>query len=220
LIANLHLPGTRNIGDEVGTPSRWLGLGKGASIAKPPRADGYIYGGGCVATKSVELARRQKVPTVSWAVGTTRRGSKAKPPAVDYGVFDLASTRDWPPPPGVDWVPCPSCMSTLFDDPPAPTVHTVEYGHSKLSPMPALNNNCMDFERVIRHLASGEVVVTSSYHGMIWATWLGRKVKVVPFGSKFYGWPYPWGQEHHNALREAREANLQFRNKAKKVLQC
>lgn len=218
MIANLHLPGTRNIGDEIGTPSRWLGIGESYSITAPPPADAYVYGGGCVATRAVRHSRLQQVPTIAWAVGTTKRYSRGKPPPFDYRSFDLASTRDWPPPPGVDWVPCPSCMSPLFDDPPAPTAQTVEYGHARLSPMSSLNNNCMDFERVIRHLCSGEEVVTSSYHGMVWATWLGRKVRVVPFGAKFHGWPYAWGSLHPNSLEEARQANKKFRARAMGVL--
>jgi len=31
---------------------------------------------------------------------------------------------------------------------------------------------------VLRFLASGRKVVTSSYHGRIWATWLGRDVEL------------------------------------------
>ena len=41
-------------------------------------------------------------------------------------------------------------------------------------------------EKVLDFLGSGETVLTSSYHGVYWATLLGRKVLAFPFSSKFY----------------------------------
>ena len=46
--------------------------------------------------------------------------------------------------------------------------------------------------RVLEFLGSSEVVVTSAYHGLYWATLLGRKVVVANmFSSKFAAFPYP-----------------------------
>jgi len=54
---------------------------------------------------------------------------------------------------------------------------------------PHMTNLAGDMEEVIAFLASGEVVVTSSYHGAYWARLLGRKVALLPRGSKFWHLP-------------------------------
>ena len=45
---------------------------------------------------------------------------------------------------------------------------------------------------MLEFLGSSEVVVTSAYHGLYWATLLGRKVVVANmFSSKFAAFPFP-----------------------------
>ena len=67
--------------------------------------------------------------------------------------------------------------------------------------------------------------VTNSYQGMVWATWLGRRVVYRPWSSKFAHWRYPasrWAENepleaaigravvYPHALEESREANRAF----------
>jgi exopolysaccharide biosynthesis predicted pyruvyltransferase EpsI len=49
-----------------------------------------------------------------------------------------------------------------------------------------MSNHEFDFEKVIRFLASGKVVVTNSYHGAYWAILLGCRVCLYhAFSIKF-----------------------------------
>lgn len=209
---SVHIKGSKNIGDEMCSPAHYLeGFASRHDIKELlPRSPVTVWGGGCIGPSSNRAAKARPGINIAFGVGSTRRGSDSKPPPFAVDGFDLAGVRDWPPPPGAEWVPCASVLSPLFDNPPEPSRSVVHYGHRLLSPMDGLNNDCMDFERVINWLASGEEVVTSSYHGMVWATLLGRKVTVRPFGAKFYGWPYEWGVRHDNALTECRAAVLGF----------
>lgn len=209
---SVHLTGTKNIGDEMCSPAHYLPgfTGRYRIKSQLPDSGVTVWGGGCIGPTANQLARRRPGVNIALGVGSTRRGVHQKPPAFSVDGFDMAGVRDWPPPPGAEWVPCASVLSPLFDDAPDPSKKVVHYGHKLLSPMPGVNNDCMDFEAVIKHLASGEEVVTSSYHGMVWATLLGRKVTVKPFGAKFYGWPYEWGVRHDDALSECRAVVLGF----------
>ena len=77
---------------------------------------------------------------------------------------------------------------------------------------------------VLEFLASGSVILTSSYHGVYWGTLLNRRVIAFPFSSKFsyfkHGVPLvtadDWKQQlkvarnYSNALIECRQANESF----------
>lgn len=198
---NLHFRSAGNVGDEYCAPAHYYPIAGRYHLNTPdPRGD-VIYGGGCIAVQAIRLALGRTEPSIAWGIGTTVPLGWDRP-VMDYRVFELAGTRDWPPDPGAEYVPCPSCMSPLFDDPPDPTQEVVEYGHAQQSPM-AVNNDLMDMAAVIKHLCKGETVITSSYHGMVWATWLGRKVITKPFWGKFLWFP-------GTPLDEARGLNDQF----------
>lgn len=215
---SIHLKDTRNIGDEVCSPALYFdGFSGRYSHKKYPTEQATVIGGGCM-SRFAESFKSDAIK-ILWGVGATKSGSTSPPVHPEYNGFDLIGVRDYPAKPDHEWVPCPSCMSPLFDNPPEPKTQIVRYGHAKLSPMRGMNNNNMDFESVINYLASGEEVITSSYHGMIWATWLGRKVTVKPFGAKFYGWPYEWGKIHDNSLKEARKLNQDFYKKVLDLIQ-
>ena len=97
---------------------------------------------------------------------------------------------------GTPWVPCVSCMHQFFDAPPEPTREVVAYFGSHVfdaKGMPSMRNNAgKSVEDVLRFLASGDKIVTSSYHGMVWGCLLGRRVIVIPAmdNAKFYHWPF------------------------------
>jgi hypothetical protein len=87
-------------------------------------------------------------------------------------------------------------MSPIFDENFTIKNDVVIYGHSDVRPLkdeaeklglPYLDNTTpTGLREVLEFLASGNTVITSSYHGAYWATLLGRRVAMLPFGTKFY----------------------------------
>lgn len=225
-VYHYNYKGAKNIGDRESLPSLYFDIpGENRSIfSKDSVEDGSlsIFGGGIV----LGPANAHQGRKIMWGGGDTVLGRKeAYFPHHNPEGYLLYGTRDYG---HGEWVPCASCMSTLFDSPNDPIQDIVFYGHKEKMPFEELNNDCMDFECVINHLSRGETVVTSSYHGMYWSLLLGRKVVAIPFGSKFYGLPWDvalvdeysgqQGKSHPNALSESREANLAFFEKVKEHL--
>jgi glycosyltransferase involved in cell wall biosynthesis len=113
----------------------------------------------------------------------------------------------------------------------------VVYEHKTHSPiaisgLPRLTNQEKDFGKVISFLGSAECVITSTYHGVYWATLLNRKVVLLnPFSSKFSGFRHmpavanekTWkdagagAKNYPEALNECRSANLRFREKFREI---
>lgn len=218
--ACLHFAASPNVGDRHSSPGLYLELGPVSDISQAPAADVTIYGGGSMAEAATKHLQGRAGLKIAWGIGYTERHRLGRHRDPDYAGFDLAGVRDY----GAGrWVPCASCLSPLFDREYPITRPVVYYGHRLLSPMEgeaALNNDCLDMAKVLAHLGSGETVVTSSYHGVYWATLLGRKVVAVPYGSKFFalkhqptfvdryeGQP---GRLHPEALDECRRANFEF----------
>lgn len=127
---------------------------------------------------------------------------------------------------GPRWVPCASCMHPLFDEfaDAEPTREVVVYEGFDLIATDYPRLSCWglrNMRQAVEFLASGETVVTASYHGAYWATLLGRRVAVIPElrAAKFYHlrWPVPLGEPeelprlireavaHPGAMDEARE---------------
>lgn len=153
--------------------------------------------------------------------------------------FDLIGVRDVGP---HEWTPCPSCMHPLFDSAPAPSHDVVLYVHAGTlknehfrralpNGVPTLSN-AAPLEQVVPFLASGELVLTDSYHGMFWATLLGRRVVAFPTSSKFYDAKHPaplcapqdWRRfermavTYPRALQECRAAAAAFAERALNLL--
>lgn len=171
----------------------------------------------------------------NWQVGDWR-GLKQGLDLDSFG-FDLVGVRDVDC--GYDWVPCVSCMAPILDQQPAPVFDVVMYAHtgtiqnsSRAATLPSgvpMLDNSAPFENVIPFLASGDLVLTDSFHGMYWATLLGRRVIAFPSSSKFYSVKHPvplcdprdWqrfaslARYYPEALEECRASNRTF---AKKVL--
>lgn len=225
-VVNVNFGQGRNVGDHFSPPARYCGsLGDVFDIGSAPEADVTIYGGGTMALEAAAHARKRSGIKIAWGVGHTERGRMGRHVDPSYDAFDLAGVRDW----GIGredntyWVPCASCMSPLFDQEYEITKEVAFYGHALLSPMvgeDSLQNDCMDMAKVIAHLGSAETIVTSSYHGVYWATLLGRKVVAIPYGSKFFALRHQptfvdryegqAGRSHPEALAECRAANLSF----------
>lgn len=217
-VIGINLFRSRNVGDANCSPIPHFMPGadmydfhdiKAGMLPPLTREDVVIYGGGCVAKSAAR--HETKAMKILWGAGVT--SAVMSPRGLDYtGVsgFALTGVRDSHGDaeiPG-EWLPCPSCMSPLFDNVPAPTRRVSYLGHAKKSPMTsrgAMHNDCMDLRAVISHLAAAEIVVSSSYHGCYWGLLLGRKVIAVPFGAKFYG--LPWAFPRVSDMPSIRDAD-------------
>lgn len=131
---------------------------------------------------------------------------------------------------GHEWVPCASCMHPAFDRlrDRRPTHPVVVYEHPDFMqldvPWPKRANRDLTLVEALEFLASGEVIVTSSYHGAYWGVLLGRRVVCVPWSTKFMAFRHRptlaiemlglevqcWrARRYPEALKQCREANLQ-----------
>lgn len=252
-ILGVHYRDTKNIGDKYCHPLDYFSYERSMddvtvkcdvrNIPDDIDRDVVIIGGGAIARHCTELI--EAYPTaihVAWGIGITRKDMSVVNSATHekfsrgyklYGCRDYRATDFY--------VPCASCMHPLFDVESAPVHDVVVYGHAgkmplkdeaeKLSLPYMENNDKSGFYGAINFLASGSTVVTSSYHGAYWATLLGKKVAVIPFGSKFYSLrnlpPFvesvrdgvEQAKSFPSALIETRGITLHFKNKVDGLLQ-
>jgi hypothetical protein len=238
-ILNIHRLSKGNVGDIESSPVFYFFPEarrddiRGYKQKNIPRDANLILGGGGLfrggwhahAEWLVENTRR----AVVWGAGTNETDSDltiAYPKCMKK--FKLVGVRDYGQ--GFEWVPCASCMSKSFDTVPrAPKHEVVLYEYKRvpipLGDLPRLTNYSANLPTVLEFLASGETVITSSYHGMYWSLLLGRKVLIYrPTSSKFRTSKYPvpvcdesnWRElvrkqkPYPEALEECREANLKF----------
>ena len=181
-------------------------------------------------------------PRILWGAGFNDRLTEDVYDIVwpDYmGRFDLIGIRDY----GADfrWVPCASCMHSAFDKKYEITNEIVWFEHKKRLldnktfdklPSPRMLNTGQNLQQILEFLGSAETVITNSYHGVYWATLLGRKVVCIPWGSKFHSFKHPptmatdknWQDmiakavSYHDALDECRTVNKDFYQDAVKVI--
>lgn len=240
---------TRNLGDRVSSPALYLPWTNGVTPTKiedilmvppGPRADVIVGGGGWLRHEVLAGLAPRVRRLVLWGVGENVFDDDDRPRAVPYGPRVLLGVRDWPVPSDlgvpsdqVRWVPCASCLHPAFSEPVSnPVREIVVYDHyerpleawRQMFPS-ASNADFPDVRGVLRYLASGAIVVTNSYHGLYWATLLGRRVVVVPYASRFRHFRYlptmlepgatgfqdvPATLVYRDALAECRAANLEF----------
>ena len=96
-----------------------------------------------------------------------------------------------------------------------------------------MSNDTGDLNGALSFLASGETIITSTYHGAYWGLMLGRKVIVVPWATKFLGFRHPVTLCHElldlsgclkrvqafpDALEECRAANTDFAERVADLL--
>jgi len=87
---------------------------------------------------------------------------------------------------------CPSVVHPFFESPPDPEYKVVYYQHKDYTiprrdtDCPFITNSCT-IEKALNFISQGETVITTSYHGALWGSWMGREV-IVPnaFSSKFF----------------------------------
>jgi hypothetical protein len=246
-IASAYTRDTSNVGDLVCTPALYMtfpGSVKHVDIHKainekllrPEDFDATILGGGAsgwVFGHSMYSSRILTATNIVWGLGAPAIGSDALP---NLENCQLVGFRDWEHPcideKRIFYVPCPSCMSTLFDVPRAGPKHEfVLYLHKMFTGdfdaghAPVMTNY-EDFASAVAFLSSGETVVTNSYHGAYWATLLGRrviffdprpKVKTLKFKPVFVtrdAWRRALSstdlRSYPDSLEECRAANLAF----------
>jgi hypothetical protein len=148
-----------------------------------------IFGGGGVYQESIlPLAREDRklgARIVIWGAGIVTEDRERGMTPWNWREFgDMADLCGLREPSPWELACCSSCMSPLFDELAGvePEHDVVYYNHPDKPVRPGepsmTNYDTTDLSAVLRFLASGRLVVTSSYHGRIWSTWLGRDVEL------------------------------------------
>ena len=242
-----HHRNTTNLGDAVCSPfdyyPEFVTNGRAVDLCQPtPPAQSVIYGGGKIMGGLAKMLGPEDIAAknrIAWGVSTVQKFPISWRYSRAFRAMHLVGTRDWGDT-RFPFAPCVTCVSSVFDESIAPTHEVVLYLHHWRSstvdlPRPAgvplLENNNPNFADTIRHLASGRVVVTNSYHGTYWALLLGRRVLCLPFSNKFsnyriapgYGTPELWPAQLHCAagsdeiLSLCREATAAFRSRVREM---
>jgi len=225
MIVNIHRINHNNTGDMASSPLDYFDLGPSIRIdIQTAQIQDYhglvIFGGGGLFRPGwIEIIKG--ICAINrycfWGVGI----NNTSPPDLKLeGIRDIY--------PNSTWVPCASCMSKLFDKVYPIKEDVVMLKHTK-QPLPnftfrTLDNN-RQFEEIIEFLGSANIVITNSYHGVYWATLLGKKVLCVSQYNKFNYMKYRVPvcrditlddfnfikdeiETFPNALQECREANI------------
>lgn len=239
-----HLRDTPNVGDQVCSPGCWFDFRETAfqnfgEDAPPCRI--AIFGGGQVAQQCLDAGLYHSPDAkarVIWGVGMSRKLAGSLHFKALQGLFDLISVRD-PGLEGLDCVPCPSAMSPGFDTPAPATRPVVLFEHAlksahiqRVPHIPSMTNHDCSMDEALGFIASGEIVVTNSYHGAYWGMCLGRRVLCLPFSQKFEGFvtppvmadPQDWvgalsrAEKRPDILPHARAANRAYYEKVMNLL--
>lgn len=182
-----------------------------------------IIGGGGMMHPGVDewIERRIKSqPVVTWGIGHNYHEDQETPiPSLDKTEERLlgavASLRDRDVS-RVEWVPCVTCMSHLFDgEMPEPIRDVLYLSHYNYHiPMPdgekQINNHYSlvnNMGTVVRDIISAKAIVTSTFHGMYWSLLLGKPVVVFNPQSSRYRSGSPIPTKHLHITRDPKEAN-------------
>lgn len=212
-ILNLHVIDPKNVGDLLSSPLQYFEFPgyecdrddiRTVNTESLENKHIIIGGGGLIYKRFLPEIQavnnyKKRGKLIFWGVGQQRYGTNPTKMALpfDYESYlaksDLVGIRDadmiYP------WVPCVSCMHPAFDRPRSPQHEIVVFSHKKfrldIPGLPKMTNENIDFESVLDFLASGETILTSSFHGAYWGTLLGRKVVAFPFSSKFFTLRHP-----------------------------
>ena len=118
-----------------------------------------------------------------------------------FDFLDEKGIRVFSSPQKFNYVPCASCMNNLFlkyrEKKPRNKVGV--YNHKRVSILNADNpqripiedNSGDNIKEKLEFLSDFEYIITNTYHGVYWATLLGRKVICIPFKSGLFSFKYP-----------------------------
>ena len=258
MIINVFRADPTNVGDWWSPPARYFKLGdvECIDIIKSERVRNLrgtvIVGGGGLgrpffANYLAQLQRSDREYTlVSWGVGydtEENRGGIVIGSGYRgeyFSDFDLRGSRAYPSSDDELWVPCSSCMWKGFDyfRNIKPSIPIGIYEHkrvpitSKLFQfLPRLTNYGKSIEEKVAFLANCQIVITNSYHGVYWATLLGRSVYCIPFKNGLYSFKHPPtyidaemsflfedSRRYPDALDECRMANVDFSHKVRELI--
>ena len=204
-----------------------------------------IGGGGLLNRGSFEMQMKlfEKLAsggkkTVLWGVGHNSKKTNQFRKINSYNIniknFGLVGVRDY----NMDenWVPCVSCLHSIFDKPFSEIQEIGIIFHKKTlknkSILKKLKNypttsNTTDLDKIISFIGKSNTIVTDSYHAMYWSMLLGKKVVVVPNSSKFYDFKFKpiistfdnfkndisKAESYTGVLEECRKINIEFSNK-------
>ncbi len=237
MIVFSHIRDGRNTGDMASCPARWFDFPEHRvqTYDEPlHECDTVIYGGGTMGNW-LQGRKLPNIRRIAWGIGSSRHGETE--PWPDPEGFALVGVREWSlerEAAGV-WAPCASCMSPLFDDDYPKRDGAVLFVNASPSiksrypvavgGLPVMEND-RPLAEIVAFLGSAATVITNSYHGVYWATLLGRNVVCLPYSSKFYGFRHPpvysldggldWRAravesfDHSDALAECRAATRAF----------
>lgn len=176
--------------------------------------------------------------TVLWGVGHNSKNKNKfgnmSAYNIDTSKFGLVGVRDFCM--KENWVPCVSCMNSIFDETYMETQETGIIYHKKtiknkplikkLQKYPSTSNTT-NLEDMISFIGKSNTIVTDSYHAMYWSFLLGKKVVVIPNSSKFFDFKYQpvvssfenfekdlhKTESYSGILEECREVNIKFADK-------
>lgn len=253
-IVNIYRKNTTNTGDKYSTPTKYFDFLKDIEtldFTELPIEEFKKYisgkvvilgGGGFIEQEYFKdyiraLIEADTKMLIGWGVGHNIHGvSDVLYSSFDYDKkFATLGVRDSVP--GMNWVPCSSCMHPAFDKKYEIKNEIVIYEHKNF-PLRGINldvpkmKNSDTFEDIIEFLGSAEIVITNSYHGAYWATLLGRRVVVVqPFASKFFSFKHPLVVANNfdvkkienipiypDALKECRNTNIEFSKSVRSII--
>lgn len=215
-------------------------------IASVISGNGLVIGGGGLLNRKsfqFQMETFEKLgahgkKTVLWGVGHNSKSKKdfkkLNGYSINPGNFGLTGTRDHSLAP--NWVPCVSCMHTLFDTNFTSSretgiiLHEKTYNKARIlsefEDVPLISNTT-DIEAYVGFIKDSEHIITNSYHAMYWGILLEKKVLVIPNSSKFFDFKYDpvfttyedclkdikKARAYSGVLEECRERNLDFAGK-------
>lgn len=236
----IYVRSTKNIGDLTSSPVDYFEFPDFYRVAAGyfgEACDVMLIGGGGICWPGFgnyfDKLLPAETPVIAWGIGKNTHGQSRS----DYPRWlhrcEMVGVRDWNE--VFQWVPCASCMSPEFDKPREIKHKFVIYDHVQrrlpisIDHTPAMNNvTPRTIGEALDFLGSGEYVFTNSYHGVYWATLLGRKVVAHAWSSRFFYMRHPpafimdpsrpgnWKDiissttTYPTALEECREANKAY----------
>lgn len=159
------------------------------------KSNNIIFGGGGLLAFEEKIKQILKIRNkkfITWGLGHNKHDINKIKKSKIFEIFKLNGIRDFGL--DIDYVPCPSCMHNSFNVKREIKYPIVVYEHKHvkidINKFPKRNNSGNDIESVLDFLGSAETIITNSYHGAYWSILLKRKVLMIPFSSKFYGFKY------------------------------
>ena len=177
-------------------------------------------------------------PTViAWGVGFNTHHDNPILTPIDTNRFKLIGIRDYAHSSGLDYLPCVSCNAIELDNnlELRRRIGIIDHRYVPVShdiPGERIDNG-ENFRSITDFIASSEIIMSSSYHVVFWATLMNKKVICAnAFSTKFDYFKYKpvfcsgdlefdiaKTKVFPNALQEARNLNNDFFEKVKKIIQ-